>query len=84
MFRVLYAASVLKDLKKIDRRSLRFIKKRLEELRNFPDVPNIKHLSNHPLADYRMRVGNYRILFDVNWEKKEIYVLKVGHRRDVY
>ena len=84
MFKILYAASVLKDLKKIDKRSLRLIKKRLEELRNFPNVPNIKHLSSHPLADYRMRVGNYRILFDVNWEKKEIYVLKVGHRKDVY
>ncbi len=29
-------------------------------------------------------VGNYRILFDVNWDEKEIYILKIGHRKDVY
>ena len=44
----------------------------------------IKHLTNHPIADYRLRVGNYRVLFDVDWSKKEIHVLKIGHRRDVY
>ncbi|RLB37864.1 MAG: hypothetical protein DRH12_13735 [Deltaproteobacteria bacterium] len=33
---------------------------------------------------YRLRVGNYRVLFDVDWSKKEIHILKIGHRRDVY
>ncbi|HFQ94308.1 MAG TPA: hypothetical protein ENK32_09880 [Anaerolineae bacterium] len=41
-------------------------------------------MKNHPVADYRLRVGNYRVLFDVNWETREILILKVGHRREVY
>ncbi len=84
MFRIVYAKSVEKDLKGIPRSSLRKIKGRLEDLRRFPDIPQIKHLKNHPVADYRLRVGNYRILFDVDWEKKIIYILKIGHRKDVY
>ena len=50
----------------------------------FPDLPQIKQLNNHPVAEYRLRIGNYRVLFDVNWEQQEIYILKIGHRRDVY
>ncbi len=84
MFEIIYAKSVLKDLRSIPPRSLARIKRRIEELRQFPNIPNIKHLKNHPIADYRLRVGDYRVLFDVNWEKREIYILKIGHRKDVY
>ncbi len=84
MFKIIYAKSVFKDLKKIDRKNLKKIKEGVEELMNFPDISQIKHLKNHPLADYRLRIGNYRVLFNVNWEKKEIYILKIGHRREVY
>ena len=84
MFKLIYAKSVFKDLKKIDCRNLRRIKSAIEELKNFPNISQIKHLTNHPLADYRLRIGNYRVLFNVDWNKKEIHILKVGHRREVY
>ncbi len=83
-FEIIYAKSVSKDLKKIASYSLSGIKKEIEELKNFPNISQIKHLKNHLISDYRLRVGNYRVLFDVNWNKKEIYILKIGHRRDVY
>ncbi len=84
MFRIVYAKSVEKDLRRISPPNLQKIKKELENLEKFPDLPQIKQLKNHPIADYRLRVGNYRILFDVNWDEEEIYILKIGHRKDVY
>lgn len=33
---------------------------------------------------YRVRQGNYRIVYSVDDEKREITIIKVGHRRDVY
>ncbi len=84
MFRIVYAKSVEKDLRRISPKNLQKIKEELENLQRFPDLPQIKQLKNHPIADYRLRVGNYRILFDVNWDEKEIYILKIGHRKDVY
>ncbi len=84
MFKILYAKSVLKDLQKIASHNLPKIKEKIEDLKNFPNISNIKHLKNHPIADYRLRIGNYRVLFDVNWEEKEIYILKIGHRKKVY
>ncbi|MCI5138821.1 MAG: type II toxin-antitoxin system RelE/ParE family toxin [Candidatus Electrothrix sp. AR1] len=84
MFKICYAKSVVKDLKKISPDQLVSIKEGIEDLETFPNISQIKRLKNHPVAEYRLRIGNYRILFDVNWEKKEIHILKIGHRRNIY
>jgi len=39
-------------------------------------------LTDAALGTYRFRIGDYRVIFDI--EDKEIVVLRVGHRRDVY
>jgi mRNA interferase RelE/StbE len=33
---------------------------------------------------WKIRVGNYRVIYEINDQKKEVIVLHVGHRRDVY
>ncbi len=83
-FEVFYAKSVQKDIKNIDSKTKEKIKKSIEKLKDFPNITNIKSLKSHPLADYRLRVGDYRILFDVDWENKKIFILKIGHRKDIY
>ena len=67
MFSIKYAKSVKKDLNKIDKTHLNNIKESIEFLKEFPNISNIKKLTAHPLANYRLRVGDYRILFDVSW-----------------
>jgi len=83
-FKLLYAKSVKKDLKDIPPEMKKKIKTAIETLQDFPSVRNVRKLSAHPLADYRLRVGDYRVLFDIDFDKKEIYILKIGHRREVY
>ncbi|MGC8590479.1 type II toxin-antitoxin system RelE family toxin [Athalassotoga sp.] len=83
-FEIFYAKSVKKDILRIDRKDLTKIKEQIELLKYFPNLPNLKKLSSHPLADYRLRVGNYRVLFDVDWKKKKIYILKIGTRENIY
>lgn len=84
MFKLLYAKGVVKDLRKIAPHRLSSIKAGIEELETFPNISQIKRLKNHPLAEYRLRIGNYRVLFDVDWNKQVTYILKIGHRRDIY
>jgi len=84
VFKIVYANGVFKDLKRISKKNLLKIKKNIEELQEFPNISQIKSLNNHPLEDYRLRVGDYRILFDVDWKNKEIYILKIDHRKEVY
>jgi len=33
---------------------------------------------------FKYRIGNYRIIYQVDWPAERLLVLKVGHRRDVY
>jgi mRNA interferase RelE/StbE len=35
-------------------------------------------------AEFRLRVGDYRVIYDFNLKKNEIHLLTLGHRREVY
>jgi len=84
VYKLVYAKSVKKDIRRITTAQLKSIKEEIEKLVDFPDVKNIKKLTRHPVSDFRLRVGNYRVLFDVDTEGKTINILKIGHRRDIY
>jgi len=71
----------IKDLKNINEPFNSKIKDEILKLKNFPDVNNIKKLVNFEPA-YRLRVGNYRILFDV--EGDEIIIGRILHRKSSY
>ncbi len=78
---VVIKKSAIKDFKKISEPFKTQIKKAVQGLENYPDVSNIKRLTNfQPL--YRMRVGNYRVLFDI--EDNTIFVARIRHRKEVY
>ncbi len=83
-YNIIYAKGVRKDVKNISSVHLTRIQNGIEELKYFPYVSDIKKLSNHPLADFRLRIGDYRVLFDIDFAKNEIYILKIGHRKDIY
>lgn len=84
MFEIKYAKSVKKDLSKIDKKYFEKIKNEIELWAVFPNIANIRKLSAHPLADYRLRIGDYRVLFDVHRDEQVIFVLKIGHRKEIY
>jgi len=73
--------SAIKDLKKIDHEVRDRLHDKIQSLTKFPEISNIKRLTNFEPA-YRMRVGNYRVLFDVNDDIIEIG--RVLHRKDSY
>ena len=56
--------NAIKDLKNISEPFKSNIHHKILELQKFPDIQNVKKLTNFEPA-YRLRVGNYRILFDV-------------------
>jgi len=73
--------SALKDLRKIDKHETKKILQTIDKLKNYPNVPNIKRLVNH-YPPYRFRVGNYRILFDI--EEENIFISYIKHRKEAY
>jgi mRNA interferase RelE/StbE len=73
--------SAIKDLKKISEPFRSKIESKILDLKNFPNVSNLKRLVNFEPA-YRMRVGDYRVLFDV--VDDVIIIGRVLHRKNSY
>jgi len=80
-FRVLYERRALKDLKRLDRPvALRIVAK-------------ISNVAEHgygyePLTDFqygwKIRIGDYRALCEVDFESRQIKIYVIAHRREVY
>lgn len=71
----------IKDLSKLDKTEAKKILNKISELAKYPHIPNIKKLTNFE-PPYRLRVGNYRVLFDI--EDTTLTIYKVRHRKDIY
>jgi mRNA interferase RelE/StbE len=74
-------SKALKDLSKIHKSEVKKIISKIEELEKYPNISNIKKLTNFE-PPYRLRVGNYRVLFDI--EDNIITVYRVKHRSKSY
>jgi len=73
--------SAVKDLKVIDLKNRQKLHAKMVNLAQFPNISNVKKLTNFEPA-YRLRVGDYRILFDV--AENEIVIGRVLHRKNSY
>jgi len=73
--------SAIKDLKSISEPYKTKLHNKILELQKFPNLQNIKKLTNFEPA-YRLRVGNYRVLFDVTDDS--IIIGRVLHRQNSY
>ena len=81
VYRVVYKASVEKDLKKIDKTEAKKILSRIEgDLAKDPDKGSA--LGGTFQGLYRCRIGDYRVIYTKTVDG--ILVLRIGHRRDVY
>jgi mRNA interferase RelE/StbE len=84
-YQLSFSDKALKSLKKIPKADSERIISSLEELAFAPDIKtNVKRLTNHPDAVFRLRVGNYQVLYDKHDVLLIIAVIDVGHRKDIY
>ena len=77
-----FKPSVARDLRRIPTVDVRRILDRIETLRDDPRPSGSEKLSSQ--ERYRLRQGNYRILYTVTDAELVVEVVKVGHRREVY
>ncbi len=83
MYRIEFRPAAVKQLQALQRRDQRRIVRRIEALADDPRPDGARKLAGSD-STYRIRVGAYRIIYDVLDRKLLILVVKVGHRRDVY
>ena len=81
MYRILLTRRALKDLESIDKKTQNRIATKLKEYAQEP-LKHARKLINPDIGTYRFRIGDYRVIFDVDGET--IVILRVGHRQNIY
>jgi len=86
MYELHFLTSAKKEFKKLDTSVQKIIKEKLLLLITNPDIlkNNIKPLKGEYRGKFRLRVHQYRVVFQVKDEKLTIIVVRIGHRKEVY
>ncbi len=71
----------MKDFNSIEKEQRQKIAEKLKELVNDP-IKFARKLTNPKIGTYRFRVGEYRVVFDI--EDNKTVILRIGHRKSVY
>ena len=86
MYSITYSDRAVKALQKMDRYTAAMIYGWIDKNLNGCDNPRIHgKLLGHELKGYwRYRIGDYRLIADIQEELVIIEIISVGHRRDIY
>lgn len=84
MYRILFTKDAYKTLKKLPHNLSKRIRKKIDRVAADPFAPyaNVKKLRGRP--GYRLRVGDWRVIYELEKEKLIIMVLKIASRGEVY
>jgi len=81
-YKIFFKASVEKDLRAIPRKDTKIILQRIESLATNPRPAGYEKLTG--LERYRLRHGNYRIIYSIQDFNLTVWIVKIAHRKDVY
>jgi mRNA interferase RelE/StbE len=81
-YKIYFKKSVEKDFRTIPKKDLQPIILRIESLANDPRPPGYEKLTGQ--ERYRIRQGHYRIIYSIQDNEFTVWVVKVGHRKDIY
>ena len=81
-YKIFFKRSVEKDFKTIPKKDLNRILDRIEKLAEDPRPSGSEKLTGQ--ERYRVRQGLYRIVYSIQDNELTVWVVKVGHRKDVY
>jgi mRNA interferase RelE/StbE len=82
-YKIEWKQSAKKELKKLDKQIILRILQAIEDLANNPYSSGSKKLIGSD-SIYRIRVGDYRIVYNIKSSVLTIEIIKVGHRREIY
>jgi mRNA interferase RelE/StbE len=81
-YKIHFRESIQKDLRKISQNDVKRIIKRIDSLALEPRPYGCEKLTGQ--ERYRVRQGSYRILYSIHDDELVIWIVKIGHRKDVY
>ena len=84
MFIVEYSQQALKFLKKSEKTLAQRLAKKIEELKTNPVSHDTKTIQGYKEKLFRIRLGDYRILYEVDHSNNKIGIVKIDKRESVY
>lgn len=81
MYEIIFSDKAKKQLKKLEKSLQKRVISVLERIRIRPENYITKIVGD---PGYKLRVGDYRIILDIEKDKFLILVIKIGHRRNIY
>ena len=83
MYAITYKKSVEKDLRKVSKPHLKKIVQAIQQLAHNPKPATSTHLKGFSNV-YRLRVGDYLIVYEINKGELAVLIVRVAHRREAY
>jgi mRNA interferase RelE/StbE len=74
--------SAVKELEDIPKKELQKIIKKIKTLSSDPRPQGYQKLSHR--EQYRLRQGDYRIIYSIQDDDLTVHIIKVGHRKEIY
>jgi mRNA interferase RelE/StbE len=81
-FQIIWSESAANELKKLDRTLSKRIFNKVSQLSENPYHFDVIKMVGDPY--FRLRVGDYRVIFDIQNDLLRILIIKVGHRKNIY
>ena len=84
MYKITYTTQAAKALFKMPRNTSQLLREKIERVAvdPFASIPNAKKLQGR--SGYRLRVGDWRVIYEINNDQVVIIVIKIAPRGEVY
>lgn len=84
MYNIVIEKKAGKTLEELPEHIVKNIVSAIDRLRKEPRPKPSRKLKGKFKDGYRLRAGDYRVLYTINEERKEVSIFLVGHRREIY
>jgi mRNA interferase RelE/StbE len=81
-YKISFKKSAAKEMESLPHADLQRVIQKIKKLEDAPRPTESKKLSNYDL--FRIRQGDYRIVYFIDDTNLELKIFKIGHRKDVY
>lgn len=78
-----FSTSAQREFKALERAVQRRIATHIDELARNPIPSGARKVQGAP-DHYRIRIGDYRVIYRIDGKRLTVLILKIGHRREVY
>ena len=84
MYHIIIGKQAFKELETLPKKTNQQISKSIDKLAGEPRPHGCKKLKGEHQYIWRIRVGNYRVLYSIDDEIRIVEIGKIGHRKDIY